>query len=149
MTGGQVKAWQTEAYHVPLVDRKGTVHRVLAYSIDTITAPTDYADVRPALKVFPEVKGLATILRPMGEVDLLLGIHDADLHPILANPNKHRVGKLCLLTSKFGTGYLLDGARPDIKVIAKSLNPAAKEKSRATFITRKGSKPPKVSHRTA
>ena len=93
-TGGQVKAWQTEAYHVPLVDRKGTVHRVLAYSIDTITAPTDYADVRPALKVFPEVKGLATILRPMGEVDLLLGIHDADLHPILANPDKHRVGKL-------------------------------------------------------
>merc|ERR1711867_112210 len=90
-TGGQVKAWQTEAYHVPLVDRKGTVHRVLAYSIDTITAPTDYADVQPALKVFPEVKSLATILRPKGEVDLLLSIQDADLHPFLANPNKHRV----------------------------------------------------------
>ena len=45
MTGGQVKAWQTEAYHVPLVDRKGTVHKVLAYSIDTITSPMDYVDI--------------------------------------------------------------------------------------------------------
>ena len=122
---------------------------MLAYSINTITAPTDYVDIRPALKVFPEVKGLATILRPIGDVDLLLGIHDADLHPILANPKKHQVGKLRLLTSKFGTGYLLDGAHPDIKVIANSLNPAAKEKARAMFITRKSCKPPKVSHRTA
>ena len=44
-TRGQVKAWQTEAYHAPLVDRKGAVHRMLAYSIDTITAPTHYVDV--------------------------------------------------------------------------------------------------------
>ena len=73
----------------PLVDRAGTVHKVLAYSIETITIPRDYVDVRPALKVFPEVKEFATILRPKGEVDLLLGIHDADLHPILANPKKH------------------------------------------------------------
>ena len=89
------------------------------------------------------------ILRPKGEVDLLLGIQDADLHPFLANPKKHRVGKLRLLSSRFGTGYLLDGAHPEIKVIAKALNPAAKEKAQATFITRKGGKPAKVSHRTA
>ena len=35
-TWGQVKEWQTEAYHVPLVYRKGNVHRVLAYSIEII-----------------------------------------------------------------------------------------------------------------
>ena len=50
-------------------------------------------NVRPALKVFPGVQGFE-ILRPKGEVDLLLGIQDADLHPFLANPKKHRVGKL-------------------------------------------------------
>merc|ERR1711867_292140 len=148
MTGGQVKAWQTKAYHISLVDRKGKVHKVLAYSIDTITAPTGYVDVRPTLKVFPEVN-FHDILRPEGNVDLLLGIQDADLHPILANPTKHRLGKLRLLTSKFGSGYLLDGAHPKIKEAAYGLNPAAKEKTRATFIMRKGSKPPKVSHRTA
>ena len=99
--------------------------------------------------MFPEVKDLYTILRPEGEVDLLLSVHDAHLHPILTNPDKHRVGKLRLLTSKFGSGYLLDGAHPEIKEVTYSLNPAAKEKSRATFITRKGGKRAKVSHRTA
>merc|ERR1711895_204901 len=83
-TGGWIKAWQTEAYHIPLVDREGTVHSVLAFSIDTIIAPMDYIDVRPALKVFPEVNCLATILRPEGQLDLLLGIHYSDLYPVLA-----------------------------------------------------------------
>ena len=71
-----------------MVDRKGTVHRVLAYSIETITAPMDHVDIQPALKVFPEVRA-CDVFRPKGEVDLLLGIQDADLHPILTNPNKH------------------------------------------------------------
>ena len=44
-TGGRIKAWQTEAYYVPLVDGKGGVHKVLAYSIDMITAPIDHVDV--------------------------------------------------------------------------------------------------------
>ena len=88
-TGGQIKAWQTEAYHVPLVDREGAVHSMLAFSIDMITAPMDYVDMRPALKLFPDTNCLATILRLVGEVDLLLGIHYSDLHPILADPDKH------------------------------------------------------------
>ena len=147
-TGGQVKEWRTEAYHVPLVDRNGKVHKVMAYSIEIIIAPTEEADLKPALEVFPEVKDLYKILRPEGNVDLLLGIQDTKLHPYLKNPNKHCVGNLCLLTSRFGTGYLLDGSHPKIKVIANYLSPEAKEKTRANFITRKGSKPPKVSHRT-
>ena len=72
-----------------MVDREGTVHSVLAFSIDTITAPMDYVDVRPALKLFPDADCLATILRPVGEVDLLLGIHYSDLHPVLTDPVKH------------------------------------------------------------
>ena len=142
MTGGQVKEWRTEAYHVPLVDRNGKVHKVMAYSIEIITAPMEDADLKPALKVFPEVKDLYKILRPEGDVDLLLGIQDADLHPYLAKPNKHCIGNLCLLTSRFGSGYLLDGSHPEIKVVANYLSPEAKEKSRGTFIRKKGSKPP-------
>merc|ERR1711872_933937 len=100
--------------------------------------------------VFPEVKDYCTIARPTGDVDLLLGIQDADLHPYLAKPSKHCKGKLRLLTSRFGTGYLLDGSHPEIKVMASYLSPDAKEKSRGTFITRKGfKKQPKVSHRTS
>ena len=122
----------------------------MAYSIEMITAPTEDADLKPALKVFPEVKDLYKIVRPTGDVDLLLGIQDADLHPYLAKPSKHCKGKLRLLTSRFGSGYLLDGSHPEIKVTSNYLSPDAKEKSRGTFITRKGiKKPPKVSHRTA
>ena len=80
---------------------------MLAFSIDTITAPMDYVDVRPALKVFPDINCLPTILWPVGEVDLLLGIHYSELQPILTDPVKHRVGNLRLLTSRFGIGYLL------------------------------------------
>ena len=75
-----------------MVDRKGKVHKVMAYSIEIITAPTEDADLRPALKVFPEVKDLYKILRPTGDVDLLLGIQDADLHPYLAKPINHCKG---------------------------------------------------------
>merc|ERR1711867_232504 len=130
---------------VPLVNREGTVHSMLTFSIDTITTPMDYVDVRPALKVFPDVNCLATILRPVGKVDLLLSIHYSDLHPVLTDPDKHRVDRLRLLTSKFGSGYLLDGAHPDIKVVTSSLDPAAKEKAQATFVT-KGGKLAKTSH---
>ena len=77
-----------------MVDREGAVHSMLAFSIDTITSPMDYVDVRPALKLFPDANCLATILRPVGEVDLLLGIHYSDLHPVLADPVEHRVDRL-------------------------------------------------------
>ena len=59
------------------------------------------------------------------------------------------MGKLRLLSSKFGSGYLLDGSHPEIKVVAKALNPLEKEKTRATLIMRKGGKPVKISHRTS
>ena len=65
------------------------------------------------------------------------------------NPKRHQVGKLCLLTSKLGSGYLLDGAHPEIKLAASSLDPAAKEKVQATFATNMGDKPAKASHQPA
>ena len=43
---------------------------------------------------------------------------------------------------------MLDGAHPNIKIVASSLDPAAKEKAQGTFVT-KGGKPAKTSHRTA
>ena len=80
-TGGQEQERRTKAYHIPLVDRGGKVHKVMAYSIGIITSPTEDVDLRPALKVFPEVKEFCKIARPTGDVDLLLSIQDADLHP--------------------------------------------------------------------
>ena len=130
------------------------MHKVMAFSIDIITSPTEDVDLRPALKEFPELKGdYIKIPRPPGDVDLLIGINDAHLHPYLTNPGKHCKGKLCLLTSKFGTGYLLDGSHPEIKVKPYYFSPDAMEKSRGTrrgFKKSRGFKRrPKVSHRTS
>ena len=126
------------------------MHQVLAYSIGVITSSVDKVDLRPALREFPELKGdYSKILRPTGAVDLLLGIRDARLHPYLANPSKHCRGDLRLLTSKFGSGYLLDGSHSDIKVEPLHVSPGATERSRGsfTFVTRRGFKRrPKVSH---
>ena len=98
----------------------------MAFSIDNITSPTEDVDLRPALKEFPELKGdYIKIARPTGDVDLLIGINDAHLHPYLANPGKHCKGKLRLLTSRFGTGYFLDGSRPGIKVKPYYFSPDA------------------------
>ena len=140
-TGGQEQEWRTKAYHIPLVDRGGKVHKVMAYSIGIITSPTEDVDLRPALKEFPELKkDYIKIARPTGDVDFLLGIQDAHLHPYLAKPGKHCKGKLRLLTSRFGSGYLLDGSHPEIKVRSNYLSPHAVEKSRGKFVTRRGVK---------
>ena len=86
MTGGQVTEWKTKDYYIPLVDRGGKVHKVMAYSIGIITSPMEDVDLRPALKEFPELKkDYIKIARPTGDVDFLLGIQDAHLHPYLTN----------------------------------------------------------------
>ena len=56
-TGGKSAEWKTKAYHISLIDRGGKRHKVLAYSIGTITSPIEDVDLRPALKEFPELKG--------------------------------------------------------------------------------------------
>ena len=48
MTGGKVTEWKTKAYFIPLIDRRGVEHKVLAYSIGTITSPVDEVDLRRA-----------------------------------------------------------------------------------------------------
>merc|ERR1711872_1164484 len=55
-TGGQVTEWKTKAYYIPLVDRGGKVHKVMAYSIGIIMSPTEDVELRLALKEFPELK---------------------------------------------------------------------------------------------
>ena len=44
------------------------------------------------------------IERPVGEVDILVGIHEAELYPITVA----RIGNLRLLSSIFRSGYLLE-----------------------------------------
>merc|ERR1712215_647441 len=99
MTGGKVSEWKTKANFVPLIDRGGKVHKELAYSIGIITSPTEDVDLRPALREFPELRNdYRKIMRPTGDVNLLIGIQDARLHPYITDPVEHCKGNLRLLS---------------------------------------------------
>ena len=39
--GSNEAEWRTEAYHVPLVDRWGREHIILAFAMDEITTPIE------------------------------------------------------------------------------------------------------------
>ena len=47
-------------------------------------------------------------------MDILIGIHCADLHLVVADLEHHKVSGLTLLTIQFGSIFLLDGRHPDI-----------------------------------
>ena len=48
--------WNTKAYWVSIVDRKGRKHLVFAYEVDQITAPLERVNIKPALEAFPGVR---------------------------------------------------------------------------------------------
>ena len=50
------------------------------------------------------------IARPMGEVDLLVGIHLAEIFPVVQATK----GNLRLLKYQFGSGFLVDSVHPEI-----------------------------------
>ena len=107
--GRQFEKWDTTAYFISLVDRQGNVHKIVAYSITVITSSVEAVQVDGLVHHFSKI-GVPgqSLARPHGEVDLLVGLQYAALHPRCISV----VGQLRLLTSQFGSGYLLDGHHP-------------------------------------
>ena len=56
MTGGKPEKWKTKAYWIPLKDRQGNVHKVLAYSMEHITMRLNYVEVNGLAKLFQKIK---------------------------------------------------------------------------------------------
>ena len=108
-TGRASEAWETTAYWIPLVNKKKEVTKVLAFEMEEITAPLSYVDVTSLLPLFTGTDlNIFEIRRPVGSVDMLIGIHHAGLFPVV----EESVSNLRLLKSDFGTGRLLDGSHP-------------------------------------
>ena len=106
---------------------KGLCHTLLVFEIGSITASMTPVEVKPVLKLFGgEIPDLSYVRRPVGAVDLLLGVHNAGLMPVVVELERHRVGNLRILTSIFGTGMLLDGVHP-------ALSPSAMHQTKEAF----------------
>ena len=75
-----------------------------AFEVDLITAPLKRVDIKPALESFPGVRE-DEIFRPIGPVDILIGIQSAAIHPTTIEVD----GNLRLLKTIFSMGKLVDG----------------------------------------
>ena len=114
-TGREAETMKTFAYWVRMIDRCGNVEKVLAYEMESITAALGKIDVSAAKKLFSQIRDMSEVERPEGEIDVLIGIHHAGLFPWCADHERDVKGNLRLLTSKFGTGKVLDGQHELIK----------------------------------
>jgi hypothetical protein len=132
-TGREADVWETKVYWVPVVDTEGETHLLLAYEMEVITAPLGPVDVSNALAEFPGIS-YDQVRRPEGAVDLLIGIHHAGIFPHVADLKRHRAGHLRLLTSKFGTGFLLDGVHKEIKAGKLMQSPDSHAKAHALLL---------------
>ena len=109
--GREFEKWDTTAYFIYLLDREGNYHKILAYSIPVITSSVEYTSVDGLEIFFKQIKvQKQSLARPSGQVDLLIGLKHAALHPRCIQVSD----QLRLLQSQFGTGYLLDGYHPKI-----------------------------------
>ena len=70
-------------------------------------------DITPAARLF-SIIAKTKLRRPVGQVDLLIGIHVAEIHPIVADAVRHKSGNLRMLTLQFRTRFLLDGSHKSI-----------------------------------
>ena len=106
VSGHPMEPWQTKAHWVTMVSKASEEFLILAFEVEKITTAVDRVDVTPILDLFPGLT-YEEVYRPMGEVDLLVGIQEASLHPTVSE--RSVIDNLRLLDSKFGTGKLLDG----------------------------------------
>ena len=78
--GKSSEPWKTKAHRVVIKDNKGEDHRIIAFEVDQITRSVDSVDISGIMEFLPGVKE-EDVHRPCGEMDLLVGIQHAGLHP--------------------------------------------------------------------
>ena len=62
------------------MDNLGWDHTIPVFEIGTITASLKPVDVEPVMELFAgEIPDLSYVRRPVGEVDLLIGVQQAGL----------------------------------------------------------------------
>ena len=85
----------------------------MAFEMEQITAPLDPVDLSTVVSLFDGLS-LEEVERPVGHIDLLIGIQDAGFFPICKHRLRDTRGHLRVLSSLFGTGRVMDGSHPGI-----------------------------------
>ena len=83
VAGHGYEKWQTVAYHLFLVDREGQLHKILAYSVETITSDIERIKLDGIEHHFSGTGATKWDLdRASGPVDLFIGVNFTCLHPV-------------------------------------------------------------------
>merc|ERR1712121_527160 len=109
-SGADVMDWDTKAYKVPLIKKDGSRMVITAMGFSEISSEIEPANVGVAMNVFPQIPSLASIERPSGKLDLVVGLNCLEVQPKEVAREKN----LSLWESDYGTCYLLGGTHPDI-----------------------------------
>ena len=112
-TGRNAEEWHTLCYYIPVIEKSGKTHFLMAFEMEQITAPLDPVDLSTVVSLFDGLS-LEEVERPVGHIDLLIGIQDAGLFPICKHRLRDTRGHLRVLSSLFGTGRVMDGSHPGI-----------------------------------
>ena len=100
----------TTLYTFIIVDNQGREHEVQAYGIDKITEDTVILDLSGVRAVFPGAPS-EVYERPAGEIDILIGSMYKNIQP-WGGDDEFTRGRLRLMKSLFGCGYILTGTHP-------------------------------------
>ena len=114
----------TMLYSFYMEDNFGIKHEVQAYGIDQISEDTVIMDLEGVKSVFPGAP-LEVFDRPHGPIDILIGSMYKNIQPYGGEDGFSR-GRLRLVKSLFGCGYVLTGTHPSIRECENSLTAYAK-----------------------
>ena len=104
--GGEIKVVDSEKLKVSLIDLQGKVVEIDALGIEKISTAVNKVTYNGLEKLFSVT--LAQMQRPVGEVNLLIGMQYAAFHPVRVESSGH----LLLLRNRFG--YVVAGSHPNI-----------------------------------
>ena len=102
------------SYLIPLYDNNNECHFITAYEVETISNDICEVDISGVKHLFSsEIQDRWSLLedRPTGEIELLLGTNVLKLHPFDYNLTDN----MKVLSSIFGSGFVLTGSHPAIK----------------------------------
>ena len=107
VVGGIQRSIESTRYKVPLVDLQGRTFIIHAHSINTISSNIRELNFSKIKRFFPKAI-IDQLIRPMGEVDILIGYNYAAWHPI----PEQTYGHLLILSNSFGK--CVGGSHPNI-----------------------------------
>ena len=101
------------SYSLPLFDLSNKRHLITVHEIESIAnnPQNDVSGVKCLFSANIQTKWDSISQRPVGEIDVLLGTNVLSMHPC----DLECKGNLRVMSSSFGTGYILTGSHPCIK----------------------------------